>query len=107
MPRRGARFFLRRPTRTLSGGNIAANKEELLVKWLNAILALVDTARFLARRVVPEKFSFTEMKATLHGEIAKPVRHWHWSEIKAATYHQLMPEDHSDGGFQARVFLDL
>jgi len=77
------------------------------VKWLNAILALVDTERFLVRRVVPEKFSFTEMKATLHGEIAKPVRHWHWSEIKAATYPQLMPEDHSDGGFQARVFLDL
>jgi SHS2 domain-containing protein len=85
----------------------APNREELMVRWINAVLALVDTDRFLARRVVPEKFSFQEISATLHGEIADPVRHGHWSEIKAATYHQLLLEDDPGGGFRARVFLDL
>lgn len=84
----------------------APNREELLVRWINALLALVSTERFLPRRVVPERFSFQEISATLHGEIADPIRHGHWSEIKPATYHQILLEDDPAGGFRARVFLD-
>lgn len=84
----------------------AANKESLLVNWLNEILFLFEKERFLAHRILFEKFDGSEIRAALWGEIYDPARHGHFSEVKAVTYHQLeLGED--EKGFFTRVFLDL
>lgn len=85
----------------------AANREDLMVRWLNAVLELARAEKFLVRRVVPERFSFQELKAAVHGEVADPARHGHRTIFQAATSRELLLEDDPAGGFRARVFLDL
>lgn len=87
----------------------ADTREQLMVRWLSEILFLFERHKFLAHRIVFNKFDGKTISATLWGETYQPVKHGHVSEIKAVTYHQLelgdkaAPEPH----FYARVFLDL
>lgn len=56
---------------TASGKNTA----ELMLNWLNEILKLFREKKFLARRIVFEKFDGKTITATLSGESHKPLRH--------------------------------
>ena len=84
-------------------------RESLMVKWLNEVLFLFEKEKFLARRIVFDRFDGKSIEATLTGETYDPIRHGAVSEVKAATHHQLslteqaLPEPH----LEARVFLDL
>ncbi len=87
----------------------AANKEQLLIKWLNEILFLFEKEKFLSKRIVFNHFDDKKISATLFGDTYQPVKHGHASEIKAATFHQLKlgMKSAPDHVFYAKVFLDL
>jgi SHS2 domain-containing protein len=79
--------------------------EYLFVDWLDELLFLFESKRFLASEfetVVDE----TGLSATVHGETYDPVRHALAHEVKAVTYHGLTVEQTPDG-WQAEVILDI
>ena len=79
---------------------------ELVVAFLNELLALEETDGFLARRIVarPEGRALTAVTATLHGEPFDPARHIARTEVKAVTYHDLVFDPRAG---RARVIVDL
>lgn len=87
----------------------AADKEQLLVKWLNEILFLFEKEKFLSKKIVFNFFDGKKIDASLFGEFYQPVKHGHVSEIKAVTYHQLELGMRSEPEhvFYSKVFLDL
>jgi SHS2 domain-containing protein len=84
----------------------APDREGLLVAWLNELLFLLDTRRFLPRRVMIEHLSETEVRAELRGGTVDPERHTVRRMVKAATYHQASIRETPEG-WEARVILDL
>lgn len=87
---------------TLEAGDTA----ELLVAWLNEILAFSEMAH-----AVPASFQIHDLKecgltATIAGEPFDPSRHVVERSAKAVTYHKLVVEER-DGGWYARVYIDL
>ena len=84
----------------------AADREALLVAWLNELLYLLDVRRFLPRKICVTTLSETTLKAELSGDTIDPARHAVRRMIKAATYHGLSLI-HTNGVWEARVILDL
>jgi protein archease len=84
----------------------AADREALLVAWLNELLYLLDARRFLPRRICVTMLSETTLKAELSGDTVDPARHVVRRMIKAATYHGLSLI-RANGVWEARVILDL
>ncbi|PLX83506.1 MAG: protein archease [Desulfuromonas sp.] len=83
-----------------------ADREELLVNWLNEILFL-----FEIRSLVPLDFQVSEvgkdfLKGVVRGTPFDPKEHLVQREVKAATYHQVKVEKRDDL-WRARVYLDL
>ncbi len=84
----------------------AVDREQLLVKWLQEILFLVN-----AKRLVPTGFkilSLTErmLKAQVSYVPFDPERHHVRREFKAATYHGLFIKK-SGGQFRTTVIFDI
>ena len=84
----------------------AADPESLLVAWLNELLYLVDTQRFVPRRAQITALDGASLTAQLFGDTIDPDRHTMRRMIKAATYHALSLRQ-ADGVWEARVILDL
>ncbi len=84
----------------------AADREALLVAWLNELLYHLDTRSFLPRRCVITRIGDTELSAELAGDTVDRSRHAVRRMVKAATYHGLRLA-HTDGRWEARVILDL
>lgn len=84
----------------------AADPEGLLVAWLNELLYLLDTQRFVPRRAEITAVDDTSLTAQLSGDTIDPGRHTVRRMIKAATYHGLSLR-RVDGVWEARVILDL
>lgn len=84
----------------------AADPESLLVAWLNELLYLLDTQRFVPRRAQITSLDATSLTAQLFGDAIDPDRHTVRRMIKAATYHALSLRQ-TDGMWEARVILDL
>lgn len=84
----------------------AADREALLVGWLNELLYLLDTRRFLPRRSRITHLSDTSLTADLVGDTVDPRLHAVRRMIKAATYHGLSLRQ-ANGVWEARVILDL
>lgn len=84
----------------------AADREALLVAWLNELLYLLDTRRFLPRRSRITELGDTTLTAELVGDTVDPNRHTVRRMVKAATYHGLSLT-RSDGLWEARMILDL
>lgn len=84
----------------------AADREGLLVAWLNELLYLLDTQRFLPRRCRITELSETTLAAELVGDTVDPSRHAVRRMVKAATYHGLSLAQ-VNGLWEARVVLDL
>src|SRR5579864_4896314 len=72
------------------------NLEYLFVDWLDELLYLFESKRFLAR-----EFEVTVdpdgLEATLRGETYDPARHVLAHEVKAVTYHALTVEETESG----------
>jgi SHS2 domain-containing protein len=84
----------------------ATDPEGLLVAWLNELLYLLDTQRFVPRRTEITSLDGGSLTAQLSGDTIDPARHAVRRMIKAATYHGLSVRQ-VDGGWEARVILDL
>ena len=67
----------------------AGDRTELLVGWLNRILYLWETRRFLFKSFRVRSVSERSLVAEAWGELYDPARHTTGTEIKAATYHGL------------------
>ncbi|AKU93063.1 archease [Vulgatibacter incomptus] len=80
----------------------ASDREALLVSWLDELIFQVDHNGKLypAPRIL--ELTDRELKATLRG--VDPLE-WR-TPVKAATFHDLHIEE-TDGGFRARVVLDV
>ena len=94
----------RREARTLVVS--AANREELLVRWLSELLFRYETERKLFGRVKIFKLTDTRLEAEADGETFDP--HWHLTRhaIKAVTYHSLSIQEEA-GFFKATVIFDV
>jgi SHS2 domain-containing protein len=82
----------------------AADREELLHDWLQAVLVRVQ-AGFVPCEVAVEA-SDTRLVASLRGEALDVRRHHVHSEVKGVTWHGLAVEQ-IPGGLRARVILDV
>jgi len=79
---------------------------ELVVAFLNELLALEETEGFLGRTIVARVGGRppTSVVATLRGEPFDPRRHVARTEVKAVTYHDLVFDPRRG---RARVIVDL
>ena len=84
----------------------AADRETLLVAWLNELIYFCDTAQFLVRRAEISSFSETSLTAIVYGEKVDPSRHSIKIGIKAVTYHLLQVKK-TDNGYEAKVIFDI
>jgi SHS2 domain-containing protein len=85
---------------------IAANElEYVFFDWLNELLYLFESKRFLAREF-EAAVEQSGVSATVRGETYDPARHVLAHEVKAVTYHGLSVEQASDG-WRAEVILDI
>jgi SHS2 domain-containing protein len=95
-----------RPQHTVTLSLSAVDLEDLLVRWLSALLYLYDTQRLLCCTFHVTLLEPTRLLATVSGETLDPDRHPIDTEIKAVTYHQIaVTQVH--GRWQARVIFDL
>jgi len=88
------------------GVNVTANdQEQLLVEWLNALLAVSDI-----ERMVFSKFEVliegTRLAGTAWGEHLDRERHHAHVEVKGATYHMLCVRE-DEGRFVAQCVVDV
>ncbi len=80
--------------------------EELLVSWLNEILYIIETQRFVPVSFQVIKVGETKMSAIVFGKVFEKKQFAVQREVKAVTYHQLMLEKTADS-WLARLFVDL
>lgn len=85
---------------------VSADREALVVDWLNELLY-----RFEAEAFLPQNFEVvvdevgTTLRAVCRGERVDPERHNVLTCVKAATYHGLEVTD--EGSWRIQVFLDV
>lgn len=84
----------------------AADREELLVAWLDEIIYLLESG-FLPELPVPvDRLTETGLETSLPGRPVGPGDDFAGPEVKAATYHRLAVRK-TGKTWQARVILDL
>ncbi len=84
----------------------AADREELLVHWLNELLFLTQSPGYLFKSFSISHLDPASLRAVAHGETLDPARHKLNLEIKAITYHQVVVEE-KDGKWEAKVIFDI
>ena len=84
----------------------SADRESLLVDWLNEVLYWFDGKRIAFREFRVTGFQDTAIEATAIGEPRTAERHRSRLIVKAVTYHQLKIEQR-DGLWTAEVYLDI
>ncbi len=80
------------------------DEKELLLNWLQELIALVDTEGMFFSRFEVREISPRGLKAVVYGEEAEPEKGE--TVVKAVTYHKFMLEK-SRKGYRARVSLDI
>ena len=83
----------------------AAERESLLVEWLNELVFLFDTQNMLFSRFDIGELSDTVLRARCFGEKADLSRHEIKIGIKAVTYHMLEVEEND--GFRVQALFDI
>jgi SHS2 domain-containing protein len=87
----------------------AESPEALLIDYLNHLIFLFDTRRFLAAEIVPARLALgspSVLEGRILGETFDPGRHEAQTEIKAATFHGLEIRK-TDSGLETDVVFDL
>jgi SHS2 domain-containing protein len=84
----------------------AADRESLVITWLNELLYLLDVERIVFKRFNITELSDTNLRAESWGEELDTARHNLRSGIKAATYHMLRVAN-EDGDTSIRVIFDV
>ncbi len=93
-----------REYRTLCVHGAAA--DELLLRYLQELLVLFDTERFVPSAATVDAATDTEATVRLAGERFDPERHEAQPEVKAITRH-LLRADRAAGGWEATVVFDV
>jgi SHS2 domain-containing protein len=83
----------------------AADRELLLVEWLNELIYLFDVEQVLFRRFDVKLDTRNRLKALCYGEKVDRSRHEIKIGIKSATYHMLKVE--KNDLYQVQVLLDI
>jgi SHS2 domain-containing protein len=83
---------------------VAQDREELLVNWLNELLFLSATKEIIFDDFQIKKLTSQCLEARVAGRLSADYRFK--AEVKAATYHELKIEKRASG-WQARVIFDL
>jgi SHS2 domain-containing protein len=81
-----------------------ANREEILIRWLQELIFLLDIDHFVATQFEFEKADDQHVAVHAHGYACS--REERAEEVKSATYHELVVQQNDDG-FLARFILDL
>ena len=97
---RGAPAEVAGPARTLEVSSV--DREALLVDWLNEILFVAETERWVPVEFDVEESSSTHLRITARGVPVAEVP----SSVKAATLHGLRVEER-DGAWRAEVIFDV
>ncbi len=84
----------------------AADREALLVAFLEEVLFLFETEKLLPADVAIEHLTDTAFEGVLHCDRFDPARHEAGRGVKAVTWHDLAWEE-SDEGVALGVVLDL
>jgi SHS2 domain-containing protein len=84
----------------------AADREQLLVKWLGEILYLYDGLRFAPVKFRIQRCTATSLSAVVSGEPFSASKHRTNMDVKGVTYHRLSVGE-AEGGATVRVFLDI
>lgn len=85
---------------------IAAEDDELLLfDWLDELLALFETERFLCREFAARRLQ-GRIRAEVRGEALDVARHALEHEVKAITYHGLSVQ-RREGRYVAEVVVDI
>ncbi|NLC70941.1 MAG: archease [Desulfuromonadaceae bacterium] len=87
---------------TLAGEDV----EELLVTWLNELLFLFETRRFVPLTFGIKRIGREELTALVGGTTFAEGRFRVLREVKAVTYHLLTVEK-KNRGWRARLYVDL
>jgi len=88
------------------GVNVSADdREQLLVEWLNALLAVSDIERMVFSRF-EVRIEGNRLAGTAWGEHLERDRHRAHVEVKGATYHQLSVRE-EEGRFVAQCVVDV
>lgn len=80
------------------------DEKELMLNWLQELIALVDTEGLFFSRFEISEISPKRLKATLYGEEAEPSKGE--TVVKAVTYYNFRFEK-TKKGYLARVSLDI
>jgi SHS2 domain-containing protein len=83
----------------------AADRDSLLVAWLNELIYIFDTEQLLFKKFEINGFTDTGLEASVYGEKADPHRHILKTGIKSTTYHMLQIKHNN--GYQVRVIFDV
>ncbi len=79
----------------------ATDRPALLAAWMEELAFLAESEGFVATHVLDVNLGPADLKATVAGALGEPP-----PLVKAVTYHRLAFE-RSDGGYVARVILDV
>ncbi len=82
----------------------AESADELLIDWLQELIAMVDVEEMFFSKFEIESVDETHMKAKVFGEAITPRKGS--TVVKAVTYHKFLLEK-TKKGFKARVALDI
>ncbi len=80
------------------------DEKDLMLSWLQELIALVDTEGMFFSRFSVEEISPTKLKAVIYGEETDPAKGE--TVVKGVTYHKFMVEK-VGGVWKARVSLDI
>ncbi len=94
------------PARAFPVSVTAANREELMVRWLAELLYLHDAQDLLFSRFEMEHVEETSLRGVAWGEPFDAARHQMKTGIKAVTYHQIEVRPDA-GGWRGRVIFDV
>ena len=83
----------------------AADREELLVAWLNELIFLFDVDHIVLKKFEITLLNSTGLKARVYGEKIDCTRHHIKIGVKATTYHMLQVI--YNDGYQVRVLFDI
>lgn len=82
----------------------AHSREELLVRWLQELIYLLEAEHFVAMEFEFRKVDECNLEVSLHGNTCMPEERA--EEIKSATYHELSIKE-ENGAYTARIMFDL
>ncbi len=80
------------------------NAEDLLVNWLQGIIAVIDVEHKFYSKVEVKEIDENHVKASLYGETARP--ELGGTVVKAVTYYKFKLEQNKDG-YKATISLDI